>query len=155
MPLPPSSLKGQTLGIQGLYGAGQGLSAYGKYQQSRSQADYLSKSAASSRLLAADLDLIADFEAGEGAEEADAILADIQNQYASAGVELEGAPMQILADTARKIAQDNFLLRRQYRQQSKARRSEADQLEEQAKQTRKAGNIGLASDIGMAALAFV
>ena len=130
-----------------LKAAGTGLKAYGNYQASRAEADYLSQSAGASRLIAADLDQIAAFEYEGGLDEADAVLAELQNIYASAGVELQGSPMEMLAMTARRIAQDNFLLRRQYRQQAHAKRSEASQLDEQAKQQRKAANIGLAGDL--------
>lgn len=126
----------------GVVGISAAVGAYSVVSQSRAQAawgKYNAKVAERNAMMAK---LGAEKEAGRKRAEVRKLLARQRAVYGKAGVEFEGSPLLVMADTAAEGELDALLIEYRGLTQSQAQRSQAELDRMKARATKRAGWYG-------------
>lgn len=128
-----------------LQAVGTGLDMYGTSLQTGAQAKAYDRSREEKIRLARETGQTTQYSEEQYRREGQKALAEIESRYASAGVGIEGAPMQALNESMRSIEMDIRMLRRQGKLESEALLRGAETDKETAKSIRQAGKIKMFS----------
>ena len=126
---------------------GGGLNAYGNYRSLMDQAGYLDDLAASHEGSAEDIKVSNAYNQHILVRERDRALAKMEDLYAAAGVELEGAPKLMMGEEAKRREQHRRLIERDAKTQIAHARSLAAQYRKRAEKTEDSAKIGMWGDI--------
>ena len=133
-----SSSGGINLALLGFDLAQSVTGALGRGSQMRTQAGNLRTSAAATRSEAAEARLAAEFDVKKIQEMGFRSAADIEAQFAQAGIGLEQSTMEALIDAETEIALEKEMRARAGRFEEEQLKTEAGSLESQAKDLKKA-----------------